>query len=208
LRLAPDGDHVFISHSDSTTYASQFIEFKWNGTTLEKGDVYAAPHDYQYGELFDISTPSRGPDRHIVYSDYNYTTAKTEIVEIADGGGKFVEVARYPLEELGDSVMQPMKPSLSADGLRLVFLNTSYVAGGGVGYGTNSANGADLGGGGGWCGYSNNVVMYTDRPNPSAHFGPAQVIDTVPDQVDWPYMTEDCGRIYLSALNRIFYFKQ
>ena len=206
-RLAPDGDHVFISHSDYTTYESLFIEFKWNGSALEKGASYKAPHDYQYGEVFDISTPSRGPDRRIVYADYNYTTYKTDIVEISDASGAFVEIARYPLEELGTNVTPIVKPSLSPDGLRMVFLNTSQTAVSGGGTTMSGANGANLGGGP-WCGYSNNLVMYTDRPSLNAHFGPAQVIETVPDQVDWPYMTADCGRIYVSALNRIFYFKQ
>jgi hypothetical protein len=206
-RLAPDGDHVFISHADYSTYETKFIEFRWDGTTLVRGIDYTAPHDYTYGETFDISTPSAGADRRIVYSDYNYTTQKNEIVEISDASGKFAEVARYPLSELGTEVTPIVKPSLSPDGLRMVFLNTSYSAQGGYGT-TSGGDGANLGGGGGWCGYTNNVVMYTDRPNTSAHFGPAQTIETIPDQVDWPYMTADCGRIYVSALNRIFYFKQ
>jgi hypothetical protein len=210
-RLAPDGDHLFVSHVDYNLNKSEFVEFAWNGTTLDKVGSYTARLDTASLEYFSMSTPSRGPDRRIVYADQNMTTYAWELVEISDAeSGKFAEVARYPMTELGDMVGPLEKPSLSADGLRLVFLNSSHlVQGGGSTGGGYTTNGASLGGyGGGWCTYSTSVVMYADRPNTSAHFGPAQVIDTVPDQVDWPYMTEDCGRIYLSALNRIFYFKQ
>ena len=205
-RLAPDGDHLFVSHVDSTTYATNFIELAVNGTTVQKVGSYAAPHEAMYGEWFDISTPSRGPDRHIVYSDYNNVNATTDLVEIADGSGAFHEVARYPLNDLGVDVTAFRAPSLSADGLRVVFLNSSYFVVNGLP--PAQTNGAQLGGGGGYCGYANTVVMYADRATTSDHFNTAVAIETIPDQVDWPYMTPDCGRMYVSALNRVFYFKQ
>jgi len=200
-RLAPEGDRVFFSHTNYTTYKTKFIEFAWTGTELVRAREYLAPIDYQYGEYFSISTPSRGPDRHIVYTDYNNTSMTYEVVEIADGGGTFVEVARYPLTELGAMLGPLDKPSLSPDGLRLVFLNSSYAT---------QAGGGDTTGGapGGWCEYAGSVVMYADRATTTDHFGAAQLLATIPEQVDWPYMTADCGRMYVSALNRIFYFKQ
>jgi hypothetical protein len=203
-RLAPDGNHVFISHSDLNTFETTFVDFALAGTSLAPVGEYVAPHDTTgYGETFDISTPSRGPDRHIVYSDFNNTMQIWELVEIADRGGtEFTEVARYPLSELG-SLTTFARPALSPDGLRVIFLNMEKSFNGGpMPYGS-----LDLGGGG-LCGYLSSVLMYADRASTADHFRMAQVIDTIPDQIDWPYMTEDCGRIYVSALNRIFYFKQ
>lgn len=221
-RLAPDGDRLFISHAETgatpATSTDQIIEFAWSGTTVSKMASYTAPHDYQYGaEYFEISTPSRGPDHHIVYSDYNYTSAITELVEIADGSGAFKEVARYPITELGDTMTAISRPSLSPDGLRLVFLMYDYLASGGGATGggaTTSGGGTDLppggviGGGGLYCQGGGNVVMYADRATTADHFSKAVAMETLPNMVDYPYMTEDCGRIYVSALNRVFYFKQ
>jgi hypothetical protein len=217
-RLAPDGDHLFLSHLEynpqTGNYSTSFNEFAWNGSGFDKQAGYKPPVDTTYGEGFEISTPSRGPDRHIVYGDYNYTMGKYELVEIADGKGAFTEVQRYPLESLGPDVYVLRQPSLSPDGLRMVFIGSQdYAYGGGPGpveTNTGKLSGADLGTGigGGGCGYTNNVVMYADRATTADKFNPAMVLETVPDQVDWPYLTQDCGRIYVSALNRIFYFKQ
>jgi hypothetical protein len=211
---------MFISHAENGTTPStstdQIIEFAWNGTAVSKMATYIAPHDYQYGaEYFEISAPSRGPDHHIVYSDYNYTSGITELVEISDGLGSFTEVARYPITELGDTMTTVSRPSLSPDGLRLIFLMYNYTASGGgaLSGGPATTGGTDLppsGGpvGGEYCQGGGNVVMYADRASTSDHFGKAMQMETLPDMVDYPYMTEDCGRIYVSALNRVFYFKQ
>jgi hypothetical protein len=207
-RLAPEGDHLFLAHFDSTTSTTTFYDFVWSGTDFQKSAGYTAPHEASYAESFEISTPSRGPDRHIVYGDYNYAKSAWDLVEIADGGGTFGEVQRYPLSDLGTNVTVLGRPSLSPDGLRLVFIGSQqYAYGSGTGTGYTPLLGTGIAWPGG-CGYTKAVVMYADRPTTKDKFSVATPLETVPDQVDWPYMTEDCGRIYLAALNRMFYFKQ
>ena len=211
-RLSPDGEHLFIGHMDWTTYKDTFIEFASNGTAVQQVATYTPPRDSMY-EAFEISTPSR--EGHVIYTDYNYTSAIIEVVEIADVGGAFQEINRYPLTMLGDKAVNGIThPSLSPDGLRMVFLSYEPSAWAGGGATTNGGGpappGTDLppSGGGPQCGGGGSIVLYADRETTSAPFREAQVIETLPDMVDWPYMTEDCGRIYVSALNRTFYFKQ
>jgi hypothetical protein len=53
------------------------------------------------------------------------------------------------------------------------------------------------------------ATYYTDRPSLSAAFRTPIVVDTVPVAASlYPYMSEDCGRLYLSALDRNFYIVQ
>jgi hypothetical protein len=181
---------------------------------------YVPPTDGSYAEYFEFSTPSRGPDQRVVYSDYNSTTLQYELVEIADSGnGTWYEVGRSTLTNVDSDtkdILSVTQASLSADGLRLVFIAyTAYGTTYGGGVLSNSTSGTGSTGGtegigyiGPGCQYGTQVVMYADRASTASRFTQAHVIDSVPDQLGWPYMTEDCGRIYFSALNRVYYFKQ
>ena len=104
------------------------------------------------------------------------------VVEIADSGAGWTEVRRYPIAELGSVSIQ--RASLSSDGLRFVFLSQAVV---------NNT--------------SFNAVYYTDRATTSDHFGPARLVDTAPASVEDPYLTANCGRLYFSALDTVFYLQ-
>ena len=47
---------------------------------------------------------------------------------------------------------------------------------------------------------------YMDRPNLTGAFqGPPRLVASVPDNVQWPHLTADCGRVYFFALNTTWY---
>ena len=216
-RLAPDGNTVIVDAYNTTSARYEMRVYAWDGTGFAMATSYVPPTDGAYAEYFEFSTPSRGPDQRVVYSDYNSSTAQYELVEIGDpGNGTWAEVGRSTLTNVDaetKDILSITQASLSPDGLRLVFM--AYAAYGttwGGGALTSSTSNAGTAEGiayiGPGCLYGTQVVMYADRASTTSRFTDAHVIDSVPDQLGWPYMTEDCGRIYFSALNRVYYFKQ
>jgi hypothetical protein len=69
-------------------------------------------------------------------------------------------------------------PALTADGLRLVFTGVDGI-------------------------------RYADRPSLSDRFGPSQLLTGgVPTGVDYPVLDDDCGKLYFSALDTVFFVEQ
>ncbi|HSD87771.1 MAG TPA: hypothetical protein VLB44_09670 [Kofleriaceae bacterium] len=222
-RLAPDGNTVIVDAYNATSLKYEMRVYAWDGTGFGMATTYTPPTDGAYAEYFEFSTPSRGPDQRVVYSDYNNTTLQYELVEIGDpGNGKWAEVGRSTLINVDaetKDIMSITQASLSPDGLRLLFMAyTAYGTtwgGGGVllnsttsGTGTATGTTDVVGYIGPGCQYGTQVVMYADRASTTSRFTEAHVIDSIPDQLGWPYMTGDCGKLYFSALNRVYYFKQ
>jgi hypothetical protein len=70
------------------------------------------------------------------------------------------------------------QPALSSDGLRMVF----------------------VGSGG---------VRYTDRASVGVRFGASQLVKGVPSTgVTWPMLDDNCGKLYFSALDTVFFLEQ
>jgi len=133
---------------------------------------------YPLAQTVALSRPSGGPNRRMVYEEPG------TLVELGDTGAGFVEVRRYPLSELTtDASVHVNDASLSPDGLRLVFI---------------AANGGTI---------NTRVVYYTDRATTEDHFGPIHVLETAPSGVSHPYLTANCGRLYFSALDTVFYLE-
>ena len=121
------------------------------------------------------------------------------LVELSDLDGHWKPIDKYVTTDFGD-ITGFDSPSLSPDGTRLLFIASQpYVVQGGNGSGSD---------GGPPMQQFQSPIMYAERATVQDRFGKAQILDTVPDLVRWPFMTEDCGRIYFSALNRVFYLKQ
>jgi hypothetical protein len=51
-------------------------------------------------------------------------------------------------------------------------------------------------------------VFYADRASLTDRFNMPVPLPSVPEGVQWPFLTADCGRIYFSALNRVFFLVQ
>jgi len=206
VRIAPEGDRLYVGvYQQVAPYGTALHEFAFDAAgATDRGSVFS----YTDGGYFTASTPTRGPERSSVFSLYDTATSATALVEIVDTGAGWHELRRTPLADLGVTSLE--EPSLSPDGLRLVF--TSYgsgiIGGGGGGWETTStpSNGAELPPE--MVGQPDQPLYYTDRPSRDQPFGPAQPLVTVPSFVQWPYLTEDCGRIYFSALNTLFYLRQ
>jgi hypothetical protein len=103
----------------------------------------------------------------------------TILTELRDIGGAWKPIDSYPPEMLG--VTGFSDPSLSADGLRMVAYG--MIAGA---YGP----------------------IYTSRPSLDVRFDAFQILTTLPSQARDPFITEDCARIYFSALSTVFYVEQ
>lgn len=217
-RLAPDGERVFLAAYNSQSARYELREYAWQDPAFMMMSKYIPPTDYA-GEAFTFSTPSDGPDRHVVYSDHNYTSGADELVEISDSSGTWTELKRYAMKDDMGNPLTVAQPSLSADGLRLVFVTytLTYTGGGGI-YTINGGAGATSGTTsgttsnfidpyGGGCISGTEAVFYADRMAKTDAFGVAHLIDSLPNQLSYPYMTANCGKIYFSALNRVYYYK-
>jgi hypothetical protein len=51
------------------------------------------------------------------------------------------------------------------------------------------------------------ATWYSDRPSLDAHFGKEVMIDT-PQPIYWPVLDDDCGKLYISGLDSVFFLEQ
>jgi hypothetical protein len=122
-----------------------------------------------------IGAPSAQPNRRMFFVDANFAH------EVTLGDTMLTPVFVYTAQDLGVQTLNGA-PSLSPDGLRIVFA------------------GVDL---------SGRVHMYyADRMTLDGRFGPPLPIPGGPiDTVD-PFLTPDCARLYFSAAGSVFYAQQ
>ncbi len=198
VRLAPEGNVLFVTAYDTDAYKIfeyELVDTRW----VLKGKPFLPP-DHSSGEYYILSTPTRGPLRRMVMHKYNSVLMQSELLEIEYDGTEPTEVARTPLSALEVDLIG--QPSLSADGLRLVFTSASTET-------APMPNMPDTtGGGGGGIAVGDQSVFYVARESISTPFATkAKLLETVPSYVGWPYLTEDCGRMYFSALNTVWYLK-
>jgi hypothetical protein len=185
-RLAPD-EHVFMQYYDSVQGRYVIGELRRTEARFELMSSFI-PTTYNW--YAEYSTPSAGPDRRMILVDYNSTTSFYDVVELSDASGTWTETKRYPVKDIATGYTM-FQMNLSPDALRLVFKQQAMYE-----------QGED-----GQLVYSDSV-WYTDRATRDEPFRTAVKLTTVPDGVQWPFMTADCGRLYFSALNRVFYVTQ
>lgn len=125
-----------------------------------------------------VSAPSMGPTRHLVYLADDAKSFR----ELSDTGSGWSDIGEsYPFTSWG--LAEVSKPQLSSDGLRLLF--HVRQAGGEIG------------------------VWYSDRPSVDARFRtPQEVIGAPLTRGNDPYMSDDCGRIYMSDQGAINFAQQ
>jgi hypothetical protein len=132
----------------------------------------------QIGAFPRLSAPSRGPDRRMLLYDLNNVTPL--LIELADSGtGQWYRRDVYPPPPEVMGVIESL--ALTEDGLRAI-VSTPFGS------------------------------FYTDRQSISDRFVRAQPITTVPgtgyNGPSFPYLREDCGRLYFSGLGTILYIDQ
>jgi hypothetical protein len=129
-----------------------------------------------------VSAPATTPYGRRVLVLYNNV-----VHELEEIGAAWSERHSYTQSDLGVSQIY-YQLNLSPDGLRMVFL-------GGV---PRNGNQVD-------------AVMYVDRADASATFGPSQALAGPPlgvGQIQYPFMSADCGRLYFLGLDQILYLEQ
>jgi hypothetical protein len=209
VRLAPEGDALFVTaQAMIDPYVSSTSEYRLVDGRWIVGNAFTPPRNDN--SFYELSTPTRGPLRRFVMVAYDGTTYTNQLAELTWDGTNVTEVSRTPLTSF--ELYNIMDPSLTADGLRLVFSASSgYQPGSGSGGSGGSGTGTGCLGCemGGWEPGTIQPVLYLERPSIDVPFeGMPKILEAVPDYVRWPHLSEDCGRIYFYALNTTWYLKQ
>ena len=130
-----------------------------------------------------MSTPSRGPDRHVIIAKQNSATNDYDLVEVIGDGATWTVVDTYPQPDTGMTRID-FEPGLTSDGLRMVL------------YGESEA----LPAGG---------SHYVGRAQITDRFAQATpILGPIAHDVYQPFLTEDCARLYFSAITTTFYLEQ
>jgi hypothetical protein len=173
--LAPEGDQLFVRNWDRNTVVG-FVRV-YDRT----GDSFTLAHDVTMaGTTWDsfvkFGRPSAGPIRRMFLQN----PSSSSLTEVSiDGSGVATAMHTYSYDELGTTYVFTM-PSLSSDGLRIVFE-------------------ASLG--------SINGIVYSDRASIDDVFRAGTLVPDIPPTVD-PFLTEDCARLYFSAIGNVFWVKR
>jgi hypothetical protein len=98
-----------------------------------------------------------------------------------DATGASTSIGTYTAGDLGAASLIGLPPNMSPDGLRIVFL----------------ASDASVG----------TITAYADRATINDRFSKVRILDGVP-RSDAPFMTENCGRVYFTALGYVFWVQR
>lgn len=168
-RVSPEGDELYFRVWDSsgTGYVVEVFKRRTDGTWLDSGALPIAPSGFSY-----MSQPTRAPRRHIMLG---YGSSVMEYAD--DGAGNWPKVGEITYTDLG--VTQFLNPTLTADGLRLMFGGYKMLA-------------------------PNYQLFVVDRGDITGTFSAPRTIIDMPDGVLDGYLPEDCSRLYFVALSSIF----
>jgi hypothetical protein len=143
------------------------------------GTTWVYDRDVPIASSFLLGTVSRAPGRRMVVF-----SATTGLVEL-DEANNWAQIGTYTAVDLGVESLYGIStlPNLSPDGTRLVF------SGDKTGVETRS--------------------FYVSRASIADPFvGPAVPLAEVPRDPLAAFLTEDCSRVYFSALGVVFYLQQ
>jgi hypothetical protein len=168
-RLAPDGTELFVIARQKIGIANILL-FRGSQLTWQlDSNLSGLPMVSEAADVLSVSAPTTGARRMIaVVTSIAQAYELAEFVE--DGKNVWVPGHRYDAAALG--ILSFTSPSLSEDGLRLV------VAG-------NAVANAPL------------RIYYAARDSRLDRFPPVQEITTVFQNPQHPYLTPDCGALYV-----------
>jgi hypothetical protein len=129
------------------------------------------------GMYTDFSAPSRGPDRRAIAISTVIGTGIYTLTEYSDRSGSWQPIDSYPSTDL--FAVNAFRPSLTPDGMHLV------------------AEGQAMGG-------PFKSIIYSSRPNRDSKFGRFTYLASVPLDAQFPYLEENCGRIYFNTVSTVF----
>ncbi|MDB4958622.1 MAG: hypothetical protein JWO36_6191 [Myxococcales bacterium] len=179
VRLAPEGDLAVVTIDNPYAPLTSFEVYKPTADAWTSAGVIATATYGCFGcAPVIVSTPTRGPNRHVVAYDYNQKL----LFELEDQGAyPWVQVSAQAIGDLGPMYIgSPI--SLSADGLRMVFY-ANAGADFGIYYADRMALSSPF----------EPAVWLSNLPHTSG--------------TD-PFLTQNCSRLYISGLDSVFFAKQ
>jgi hypothetical protein len=176
-KLTPEGDEVVLRIWDEGTVVGRFAMYRFEGASLVYEYDITLPGGQTIDSFARFSPPSHGPRRRMLVQ--NGASGGLEEIEF-DTTGASIHIASYTTASLGVSSVAGIVPSLTGDGLHMVF----FAAG-----------------------LTSNGIFYDARESRDVPFGPASMLMNVPPTSD-PFMTESCERIYFSALGSVLWVQQ
>jgi hypothetical protein len=176
-RLSPEGDELIVRVHPNMAALAAFQINRDAGA----GWVSVASLPGPTGPYDEITTPTAGPNRHVLINANSDASLHEWTADDATEQSWTEVLPAYTSGDLGVAYLYA--PSLSSDGLRLLYL-------------------------GALVGSSDPAVLYLSRAHLTDRF-PATptVLEGVP-VVGFMYMTNDCARLYFTALGSIFYVQQ
>ncbi len=179
-RLAPEGNQAILAIDEGFVSKTSFQVFQLqpDGGWTSQGEIATATYGCFGCVPVIISTPTRGPTRHVLLYDYG----QSQLIELEDQGTyPWTQVHTQPTADFGQ-VEIASAISLSPDGLRMVFWANSPT-GGGIYYSDRQA-----------------VLAPFEAPIWLSALPSTFGTD--------PFLTEDCSHLYLSGLGAVFFAKQ
>ena len=128
---------------------------------------------------YTISAMSRGPQRHAIFMLGN-TQGAYEAHEYVGSGTTWTDEHTYTASDLGSTTIFG-SPAVTPDGLHMIV--------------NGDAQGQE-------------AMYFYARPDVTSLFSTRTLIDSVPSELTNPYLTEDCGTLYLDALDTVLYYQQ
>jgi hypothetical protein len=185
-RIDPDGSAAIVIGTSAST--GQLVYRRYRRRAIGSPWVYVVDLPAVVTTTA-LTSATRGPNAHVIAVD------NVNVYELVENVASWTVARTTPLADLG--ITPADEPTITADGLRLLFARTLYTSGGVIA-----------------------TVYYLERASIDAPFvGPPT---DVPSLVDYTstsptgtllptltgYMTPDCGRFYFSALSSVFYVAQ
>ena len=167
-RLFPEGDRMIVKNGVTLrfeVYARNDTTWTY-ATTLRQGVV---------GNIW-VSTPSRGPDRRVVAIEDLQNTGTNMVTEyVEQTNGTWVAKPAYAM----NLNLPAAYPSMSSDGLRLVFETTNAKG-----------------------------IHYASRATRDGRFDNPIPLTTVPKEAHYVFLDDNCARMSFSALATVLYVDQ
>ena len=175
-RLAPEGDELFLRIQPLPAGSAAVARYRRNADlTWSQASVL----DLGFPVLALAGVTSRASPRRMFVQLDTATPEANNLHELEETAvDHWVERAVYTPSDLGLSAA-PANVDVTADGLRLIYNPSSYVAG-------------------------QDYLYYADRPDLASRFESGVRISTILANFGG-YLTEHCDRFYFPALGKLYY---
>ena len=181
-RLSPNGDELFAVARPATPGGPRELQrYRRLGTGAFQFAETIPLSGPEALQLESVSPPSATADQHLIVHLFDTGGTSTFVELYEKSGSGWSELRRETRAQVGTESMG--FPSLSPDGLRLVFSGSLPVGG--------APN-----------------ILYRERASVADAFGPPVIIGGVDANRLWPHLAPDCSRLYFSRIDALEYVSQ